>query len=243
MYPKKLLAVGGATLMLAALPAAAGATNVTVRVEGHNKALLAPRTVHVRSGWITRYGAPRGKCPASSAQGALDAATSHRWRGTWTTQFGPEYEVTSILGETHSFSSKYYWEIFTNNVAATAGGCEIKLHRGETLLFAAVPQSVVTQYPLGVSVPSRVIAGRPFDVKVVYYNAKGKARPLANAKVTLGGISAEPVPHGGVTAKTNAKGIARVTESHAGLMDVTASKAGSSKVGYIRAAPVVRDVS
>ena len=108
MNLKKLFALGGVTLMLAALPAAASATKVTVRVEGLNHTLLAPRHINVHNGWITRYGAPEGQCPASSAQGALDVGTRHRWRGTWTTQFGPEYEITSILGETHRFTSKYF---------------------------------------------------------------------------------------------------------------------------------------
>ncbi len=194
--------------------------------------------VHVKSGSITRYGAPKGECPASSVQGALDAATHQDWRGTWSTQFGPEYEITSILGETHSFTSKYYWEIFTNNIAASTGACELKLHRGEQLLFAAVPQSGPTQYPIAVMVPSHIVAGRPFSVKVVSYNAAGKPKPLSGATVTAGGISAEPVPHDRATAKSDAKGIARLTETRLGLMEITATRAG-----YIRAAAVARNVT
>ncbi len=244
MNQKKLLALAGASVVLAAVPAGAalaasgGGTAVTVRVEGLKKTLLDPKVVHVKSGWITRYGAPKGECPSKSVQGALDVATHHRWRGTWSTKYGPEYEITSILGEKHSFTSKYYWEIFANNVSATTGACELKLHRGEQLLFAAVLQTGPIQYPLGVSVPSHIVAGRPFNAKVVYYNAAGKPQPLSGASVTEGGISSQPVDHGQVTVKTNAQGIARLTEQRLGLMEISAAKAG-----YIRAAVVVRDVT
>ena len=141
MNVKKLLALSGATVLLVLVPggaALAAGTRVTVRVEGAKKTLLFPAVVHTHSGWITRFGAPRGACPATSAQGALDVAVHHRWGGKWTTQFGPEYEITSVLGERHAFSSKYFWEIFVNNVAASAGACEINLHRGQQILFAAV---------------------------------------------------------------------------------------------------------
>jgi hypothetical protein len=238
MNLKKLFAPGGVTLMLAALPAAASATKVTVRVEGLNHRLLAPRHINVHNGWITRYGAPEGQCPASSAQGALDVGTRHRWRGTWSTQFGPEYEITSILGETHRFTSKYFWEIFTNNVAASAGGCQLKLHEGEQLLFAAVPQTGKPETPIAVKAPSHIAAGQPFTVKVVSYSATGRATPLSNATVRLGQISAEPVAHSRTSAKTNASGTARLVETRPGLAEITASKRG-----FIRAAPVTRDVS
>jgi hypothetical protein len=241
MNLKKLVALGGASVLLALLSAgaafAAGGTQVTVRVEGLKQMLLRPTVVRTHSGWITRYGATKGECPATSGQGALDVATHHRWRGTWSTQFGPEYEITSILGETHSFSSKYYWEIFADNVSATVGGCELKLHRGEQLLFAAVPQTG-TEYPLGLTLLSRPQVGRPFKVKVVYYNGRGKPKPLAGATVTAAGISAEPIPHDRVTAKTDARGIAKLTENRLGLVEITASKRG-----YVRAAPVNRDVT
>jgi hypothetical protein len=235
---KTLIATVVAMLAMPAAALAAGAPAVTVRVEGLKKTLLLPKLVHTHSGWITRFGAPKGQCSARSAQGALDVATHHKWHGKWSTQFGPEYEVTSILGETHLFSSKYFWDIFVNNVAATSGGCELKLHPGEQLLFAAVPDSeALTAAPLAIRVLDKPVAGHPFRVRVVYFNAKGRAKPLAGAKVTVGGISAEPVPNSQSSATTNSRGVATLTDNHPGLAEISASKRG-----YIRSAPAIRDV-
>ena len=143
MKQKKLLAGCGAVLALTlgstALAAGArpSASTVTVRVEGLHRTLLNPTAVKTHAGSLTRFGAPTGKCPDHSAAGALDGATHHRWKGIWESSFG-DYEVTSILGETHAFSSKDFWEIFVNNVAAQTGACEIKLKPGERIVFAAV---------------------------------------------------------------------------------------------------------
>ena len=76
----------GAALVLVLVPSAALAasgTPVSVRIEGQSKTLLAAKTVLVRSGSVTKNHAPRGACPAKSAAGALDAATHHRWSGSW----------------------------------------------------------------------------------------------------------------------------------------------------------------
>jgi hypothetical protein len=219
MHVKRTLALCGATLavFLALVPGvlAAGGTTVTVRVEGLKRTLLAPKVVTTHAGWITKYGAPNGDCPASSAQGALDVATRHRWVGTWSTQYGPEYEITSILGETHAFAlHKPFWEIFVDHVAASAGACELKLHRSEQVLFAAVP-STGFEYPLAVIAPSTATAGHAFTVKVVWFNAKGKAKPLAGAnvdrKLTGGGgtVQITPTAKGTLTLRATKRGYIR----------------------------------
>jgi len=222
---KKLVALCGAILLLCLLPAApafaARGPAVTVRVEGLSKTLELPTLVRPGSGSITRYGAPKGSCPAKSAVGALDAATHHRWKGTWTKSFG-DYEITSVLGETHSFTSKNFWEVFVNNVAALSGACQIKLHAGEQLLFAAVPVSRI-EYPLGLSAAHNVVGGKSFRVKVARFNGAGKAKPLAGARVTGPGIS----------AITNKQGIATVTAHQHGTLVLHAAHKG-----YVRAAPV-----
>jgi hypothetical protein len=136
MHKKTILALGGATLALAvASPAALGAgTQVTVRVEGKKHTLLRTKSVRTRGGFITRGGAPAGACPATSGAGALDAATSHHWSGPWNSMFN-EFEIKTILGDTES-TSKFYWGIWINNHYATTGACELKVHRGDQLLFA-----------------------------------------------------------------------------------------------------------
>ena len=136
------VAAAAAGTAAAASLAFAGTAPITVRVEGVKHELLPPTVVHEHAGSLTRFGAPSGKCSDDSAAGALDSATHHNWQGTWESSFG-DYEITSILGETHTFSSsKDYWEVFVNNIAAQTGACEIKLKPGEQILFAAVPQKV-----------------------------------------------------------------------------------------------------
>ncbi len=207
-------------LAAAAAPAAVASASlpkVTVRIEGKAKTLLAATTVQTRSGSITKDGAPTGVCPASSAQGALNVATKGNWSGSWSASY-EEYFVTKILGETES-GTKEYWEIFVNNVAASAGACEIKLHSGEQVLFAAVTVSGPAAYPLGVVVPSVIVVGRPFVVEVVGYNAKGKKRPLAGASVAVGSHS----------GPTNSKGEISLTGSHTGTFTLQVNAKG-----YIR---------
>jgi hypothetical protein len=229
------LATPAAIVALLAAPAAALAATgpaVTVRVEGVKRTLLSPSVVHTKTGWITRFGAPKGDCPASSAQGALDVATRHRWGGRWDASL-LNYEILSILGESHNFNRelKYFWEVFVNNVAAPTGACELKLHRGEQILFAAVPQQGNT-YTTALQAPARVTLGARFSVKVVWFNARGRARPLQGARVTGNGVS----------ATTNAQGIAMLTATHAGAL-VLHARHSWSPTAYVRAAPVTVQVS
>ncbi len=198
----------GALALAAPVALAAGPTTVSVRVEGLSRTLLPATTVRTHAGSITRYGAPKGACPATGAAGALDVATRHRWSGSYSS-YG--LSVTSIFGEAHSFTSKYYWSIFVDDRYASAGICELKLTRGEQLLFAAVPDKG-TEYPIVLSAPGRVRAGHAFRVRASGYGAGRVLRPLAGVSVA--------------GAVTNAKGIAMVTLRRPGHASVTASHAG-----------------
>ncbi|MGH2915968.1 MAG: hypothetical protein ACRDMX_13370 [Solirubrobacteraceae bacterium] len=201
----------------AATAASAAPTTVNVRVEGLRRTLLSSTRVRTRGGWITRGGAPRGSCPAAGAAGALDLATRHDWVGSYQS-FG--LSVVSILGERHTFSSPDYWSIFVNGRYASAGICDLRLTRGEQLLFAAVPDKG-NAYPILLSAPRRVVAGHAFDVSARYYGARGGARPLAGVKVSGGAV-------------TNARGVATVTLRRSGRVRLTASRAR-----YIRAEATV----
>lgn len=230
MSRKRSLALGAAVLAtvaaLATGVAAASGSSVTVRVEGLTHTLLLPKAVKPGSGWITKLGAPTGKCPASSAAGALDLATHHNWGGKWDSSFN-DYEVLSILGEQHPFTSKYFWEVLVNNLIANSGVCGTKLHAGDRLVFAAVPDTP-TEYPIAIEAPSSATVGHAFRATVVWFNAKGKPKPLAGATVSVAGRS----------GKTNSHGTLSLTASHAGTFVLTAQHAG-----YIRAAPVTVKVS
>jgi hypothetical protein len=225
MHRRRNFALGGATLALALTPAAAlaakvgGGTTVTVRVEGLNRTLLAPTKVTApRSGFITKGGTPKGKCSATTAAGALDVATHHRWNGKSTSQ---GLELTSILGETHTFSTKAYWSIWVGNGYAQHGVCGIPLHRGEHLLFAAVPDTFSGSL-LALTAPPGATAGHPFKVTVYSVSPKGERTPLGHAHVAGRGVS----------ATTNAHGVASVDPHTGGTLVLQATHAGD-----IRSAP------
>jgi len=206
----------------AASATAAGNPTVTIRIEGATHTLLPATTVHTGAGSITVGGAPAGACPETSAAGALQAATHGSWSGSWSTTYN-DYLITTILGETES-GSPAYWDILVNNVAATTGACEIQLHPGDQVLFAAVGTSD-KGYPLAIEAPSRVKKGHTFKAKVVYYDAKGTPRPLAGATLAIG-------RH---TGKTNARGAITLTGGRRGLYSLRASASG-----YIRTEATLR---
>jgi hypothetical protein len=229
MHHRKFLALTGATLAFVLAPSAgalaANSTKLTVRVEGSTRTLLPPTIVQTHTGSITQGGAPAGACPATSAAGALDVATHHGWSGTFFSSFN-DYEIKTILGDTES-GTKSYWGIWVNNAYATTGACEIKLKRGDQLLFA-VDSVAHHEHPLGLTAAPRAKAGRPFNVKVVSYSDAGVAKPLAGAQVSGAGVN-------GVT---NRHGMLSVSEPHPGTVVLRAHRNG-----YIRAAPVSVRVS
>ncbi len=183
--------------------------------------LLAPKAVQMIPGWITKGGAPTGACSATSAQGALDVATHHHWGGKWYGSLS-SYFLTSILGENES-GKKFFWEIYVNNVAATSGACGIQLKAGDKVLFAAVSTRSKNPHPTALRGPSQVTVGTPLRIQVVYFNAAGKARPLARAGVSGTGVS----------VVTNSHGFASIKVSKAGTLVLRTSPSG-----YVRAAPL-----
>ncbi|MHB1837219.1 MAG: hypothetical protein ACYCXW_19900, partial [Solirubrobacteraceae bacterium] len=89
---------------------------------------------------------------------------------------------------------------------------ELKLKRGEQLLFAAVPDKGATQYPIILSAPRRARSGHAFTVRASAYGSGSTPRPLAG--VTVDG------------RVTNARGVATVTLRGAGRMTITATRSG-----------------
>ncbi len=225
LHCRQILARCGATLALVLVPSAAALAaagpKVTVRVEGKTRTLLAPTTVKTHTGFITKGGAPSGACQATSAAGALDTATHHHWGGAFDSTFN-DYIINTILGDFEG-GTKYFWSIFIDNRSATTLACGIKLHKGDQLLFAVLPFSGPTEYPIAIQAPSSAKVGQPFNVKVVSFNAKGKPKPLAGATLSVGGRS----------GSTDSHGVVPLTPSHAGTFLLRAEHAG-----YIRAAPV-----
>ena len=120
------LAVSGVALAAGSGPA------VSVQVKTLSKTILRATGVHGKKGSITKGKTPKGKCPGTSAAGALDAATHGKWTGKYSASLH-EIFITSILGVKPP--AKDFWEIVVNGKPASTGACEIKLHAGEHLLF------------------------------------------------------------------------------------------------------------
>ncbi|HZU61182.1 MAG TPA: hypothetical protein VE983_09460 [Solirubrobacteraceae bacterium] len=184
---------------------------VSVRVEGLKKTRLLATSTSVRSGWITKGGTPKGQCSAQSAAGALNVATKGDWMGKWSAKY-QALSVTGILGESHSFSSPYYWSVWVNDKYASSGVCGITLKKGDQLLFAVEPDSTMW-YPTTLSAPHDATRNHPFTVKVMGYTSSGK-KPLAGVTVSGNGIT---------STKTDHSGVATVTDSHSGVLILRAS--------------------
>ncbi len=190
MHRRQMLLSGTAlaavSLALTAVPPALAGTSspkVSVRVEGRTKTLVAATVVRPSGGLVTKDG---HSCSAQSGAGAFDTATRGRWTGTYSSSLS-DFEVTKIFGDTESYTvTKSYWELFVDNVPASTGLCGMTpLHAGERILVAAVP-ATGTVHPIGVSAPGTTRVGKPFIARVVAYDAKGKAKPLAGATVAVG---------------------------------------------------------
>jgi hypothetical protein len=210
-----ILAAAGVPVAVAAVlaaPALGAGAKVSFRVEGASKTLLPATTVAVpTSGSITKGGTPKGSCPeAGTAAGAFNVATHGDWTGK---DFSFGIEVNSILGESVNNSSRY-WELFDNNHVANVGICDLKVKRGDQLLFASVPTRG-KQYPIVLKAPSKATVGKPFQVKAFYY------RGASNATTPLPGVAFT-----GVKGTTNVTGVATVTATKAGKLSLVGSKLG-----------------
>ncbi len=219
MNVRRILVLGGALVALClagAGSALAAKTAVALRIEGVSRTLLPTALVVPGKQPITKGGTPASACPATTAAGALDAASFHDWDGTYG-QYG--LSVTSILGESHPLTatSKYYWSIWVDDRYAPSGICGLKLHTGQDLLFAAVPDAGTT-YPVVLTVPEHATVGHPFTAKAFYYKGK-KRTPAAGATIAAGSVH----------TTANAQGVAMFTLSRTGEVDLQASGKG-----YIR---------
>jgi Domain of unknown function (DUF4430) len=138
MHRKTVIALLGAIVMAVAgsgvALAATSGPSVTVQVKNGTKT-LTNNTVHGEKGWVTKGGTPKGRCPGSSAAGALDAATHGKWTGKYYASVGGIF-VTSIDGVKPK--SPDYWNLYVNGKSSSLGVCSVKLHAGEKVLFKVV---------------------------------------------------------------------------------------------------------
>ena len=219
-------AVPVAVAAVCAGPALATGSKVSVRVEGISKTLLPARTVTApSSGSITKGSTPSGECPATSAAGALSAATHGNWNGTYSSGLG--IEVTNILGTTALYAHGNYWEFFVDDRVATEGVCDTTLKPGEQLLFAQVPAKGKAELPIVVSAPKTVTAGTPFDVKTFTYTGKGNASsPVTAARFTGDGTAVK-------ATRTSTRGTWRLSEAKPGAERLIVSAKGDIRSAVV----------
>jgi hypothetical protein len=234
MRVRTVLALAGASALAAVAAAAALAAGtasqapiVYVRIEGAKKTLQEASAIEPTKGWVTKDGAPRGKCPNRSAQGALDQDTNHRWNGTWYSSYN-EYLITSIRGEKPTGHD--FWEIYVNNRSASKGACDLKLRFGEQLLFADTNGK---EGASAIETLGKATAGGTFRVKLLGYPSKGTTKPKPLSGVRITGTSTVP-PHSVQTERTNSDGVARFTAQKPEKVIVRAAPKG-----YIRTETVV----
>ncbi|MGH3263855.1 MAG: hypothetical protein ACRDNS_17900, partial [Trebonia sp.] len=221
MKLRRTLALAGALAALSLIYAAsalAAPTSVSVRVEGLKHTLLPAKTVRAPSrGSITKGGTPAGICRATTAAGALDTATHHDWNGSYSSGLG--VDIGTILGQTLSFKHGYYWSVWVDNRYAPAGVCDLKLHKGEQLLFAPYPAKGKV-FPIVVTAPKRATAGKSFRVRASYFSAPGaRTKPVAGVSFT------------GARGRTNAQGVATLRAAKPGRLRLV-----GSRTGFIRSA-------
>ncbi len=233
--PLLLSSAGMVTGLALAGTALAGPTapRVTVRVEGATRTLLPPTTVSAPAhGSITRDRTPAGTCPADSAAGALNAATRGHWGGTYDQGIG--LFVTRILSTALRNDKVAYWAFYVDGRSASTGICDTKLHRGESLLFAAVPAKGSTPLPIVVRAPRTVKAGRRFAVRTFVYTGRGSAtRPVTRVSFRQSERVTRSAHGGGEgTSTTRRNGVTMMSNSVPGVITLVASAKG-----YIRSAP------
>ncbi|HMJ04118.1 MAG TPA: hypothetical protein VK506_14345 [Conexibacter sp.] len=244
-----LLALLLAALAATAIPAAAGAVLVTVRVEGERATLVAPTQVAVGAreararSWDGLLNERMTNCAADTAYQAVELAVRGNWdRGLF---------ASRIMGESHTFSGEDYWVPYHKNAVYTdwaysdVGLCDLHLREGSVVLLQAgvsgpfpdfIPASVPLEiqrvtpasgdFDLGDDLRIDVTAWIPDEV-IGRENGRGQlvieaseARPAVGYTVSGPGIEART---------TDANGEARIEFNAAGRrIEVRVERPGSS---------------
>lgn len=215
-----------AAFALAGAPSALASANVTVRIEGIDKTLLAPTQVATDAATpVIKDGNNEHSCSGASAAGALQLATGGSWNGEWFGGFG--YSAETILGETHAFepgaAANYFWSYWLDNKASSVGICEGELQPGQSILFfpecfSETGACPAPPNPLGIAAPAVAERGAPLSVSVTSYdNVSGAASPALGATVAGGGAS----------ATTDALGHATLAIAQTGSIELQVSAPGA----------------
>ncbi len=215
-----------AALAIAASAAPAGATPVTVnlRIEGSNATVYeGPVTTDAKmittahSGGAHECDGTNGGTPntpgATPTTALDDASIAHgfSWDGSFNTSFDDFFvERIGSDGQVGTVDPNgNFWDLLVNRAPAQAGGCQIRVSDGDTVLLEWQDGS----HPnLQLSAPASAQTGQAVPVKVQQYSdASGTLSPAAGASV------------GGQL--TDASGDATLTFSTAGTQHLKATRA------------------
>jgi hypothetical protein len=204
-----------ALIAVLSVAAAAGAKGplVDLRVVGKGGKVLAEKTVG--AGPVSVKASPKADCfgPGTGGSGAAVevkaptamSALAGASRSTaslrpllLTDAFDFGLGLCGIGGEEGTKTLSWLFKV--NHVAPELGGDSVKVRSGDEVLWALGPFPYPDELSLEVPVSARV--GSPFTVRVFAYDAKGKRKPVAGAKVTGG---ASPTRADGRTTVTLAK--------------------------------------
>jgi hypothetical protein len=210
---------------LSAAPAlAADPFNVSIRVEAKSRTLVKERTVTLADAPVIKDGNPEHSCNGQRAIGALQQGTGGNWDGQWFEGLG--YSASEIMG--HTPKSPGYFELWINNRLSSLGLCDAELDAGDDVLMfvqdcefdpdLGACANPVT--PLGVRVAKTIPKGEVRTVKVVDYDAQGKATAERGATVYV---------NGKVLGKTNREGKIKVRGSKLGVATVYAKKQNKAR--------------
>ena len=184
---------------------AAGSSSVIVRVEGATHTLVGPVAVSTPEGPVSPVGDTEHSCPGDTALGALAAATGGQWGGSWYEGYG--YSIESVLGESHTFGSGEFWEVWFAHSESESGLCEIaEPPAGSEVLLFPCPESGICPSPLGLSAPASANVGEAVPVHVVSYSPSGTATPVSGASVTGAAAPASTDPQGSASVTFSAPG-------------------------------------
>jgi adhesin HecA-like repeat protein len=204
----------------------AGGVRVDIRVEGMRSTLLAETSLEVHAARIDPDGKPADTCEGTTAAAALQEATRGHWvAGAYYSGLG--YSVQGILGESHAFTSPYFWSFWLDDKTSSVGICSAKLRAGEHLLFFAqcskqslteCPEGVFEPPVLDLTGPKSVRAGQSVSLNVISLaNASGKSSPGAGVTLSAGSL----------TAKTNDAGQAKLRFAKPGRYEIVATAPGA----------------
>jgi hypothetical protein len=187
----------------------AGATSVSVRIVGD--------AVGIDSTVVDTTAAPvPGGCPGHSAGGAIDKAVGGNWDRM-------EF-VSTILGETHTYTARDYWNLWINDTYAQQGICTYTVNPGDRILVLVQRDDAAsrpTVFPLTLAgVPATVTAGQPFTVTVREQRTDGAA-------TTPTAIAGATVAAGGISAQTDGDGHATLVLPTPGQVELRAARAGN----------------